>query len=360
VNARRRDERGKLGQQLVGRERQPGRAVPRPLHPVEQPAIVAAGEAVQRERRAQDVAAQALAPVPIVGVDPDARVQRKAVEKGATPGLLERLGVALAPLHLGGLQRGESVGLRVQIFIEADDDLRRPPDDAGEDGRDVLVVWLRYREEARWAVTRGDEHSVGDQGMEVDVEVEGAAEALDGSDAAGPRLGRPQPPRGPPLPGEDGAGEHVEQTRGEGRVTGGEEADPPRQREDPLPHRRRRQHVPDQVVGPVLHASGGAGGAHVRLARERDQPLETAVGTADPGEAASQDAAVEVGAQLALDEGRQTAPMLAALAGAGEERFELVAYNLVQDGLLRLAPRVVGERRAGIAGVAFPDFRSVP
>jgi hypothetical protein len=54
---RRRDEGGELGQEALWRQRQPGRAVPRPLHPVEQSAILPAGEAVQDERRAQDVAA---------------------------------------------------------------------------------------------------------------------------------------------------------------------------------------------------------------------------------------------------------------------------------------------------------------
>jgi hypothetical protein len=81
----------------------------------------------------RDVAAEPLAAIAVVGVDPDPGVEREAVEDIAAPGLLERLGVAQPPLHVGGLQGGESVGLRVQIFIEPDDDLRRPPHDAGED-----------------------------------------------------------------------------------------------------------------------------------------------------------------------------------------------------------------------------------
>jgi hypothetical protein len=76
--------------------------VARPLHPVEQRPVVAAGEAVQRQRRSQDVAAEPLAAIAVVGVDPDPGVEREAVENSAAPGLLEWLGVAQPPLHVGG------------------------------------------------------------------------------------------------------------------------------------------------------------------------------------------------------------------------------------------------------------------
>ncbi len=39
------------------------------------------------------------------------------------------------------------------------------------------------------------EHPIGDERVEVNVEVEGALESLDGGDATGPRIGHPQPPR---------------------------------------------------------------------------------------------------------------------------------------------------------------------
>ena len=102
VNPRRRDERGKLGEEFLGREREPQRSMARPLRPVEQAATLAAGEAVHGERRAQDVTAEPLAAVAIARVDPDARVEREPLEGGAAPPPLERLGMAQAPLHLGG------------------------------------------------------------------------------------------------------------------------------------------------------------------------------------------------------------------------------------------------------------------
>lgn len=116
----------------------------------------------------------------------------------------------------------------------------------------------------------------------------------------------------------------------------------------------RWQDVADQVVGPVLHAPRRAGGADVRLAGEGQQPLESAAGTANAGEAAGEDAAVEVGAQLPLDKDRQTAPVIAARAGAGQERLELVAHDLVQECLLQLAPSVAGKGGTGIARRGVP------
>jgi len=54
------------------------------------------------------------------------------------------------------------------------------------------------------------EDAVRHQGMEVDVQIDGTAEALDRGDAAGPRIGHPEPPGATPLPGEEGPGEEVE------------------------------------------------------------------------------------------------------------------------------------------------------
>jgi hypothetical protein len=187
----------------------------RPLHPVEQAAILAAGEAVHGER-AQDVTAEPLAAVASARVVPDARVERAAFEEGAAPPPLERLGIAQAPLHLGGLRRGEGV-LRGQVLVVTGQDLRRPANHAREDRLHLLVPRLGDGEVPRRTVASSDEDAIGDDGVEVDVQVERPAEALDGGDATCPRIDRTQPPRGPPLPGEDGPGEHVEQARDSGR-----------------------------------------------------------------------------------------------------------------------------------------------
>jgi len=92
----------------------------------------------------------------------------------------------------------------------------------------------------------------------------------------------------------------------------------------------------------------------VGLAGEGHQSFETAVGTADSGEAAGEDAAVEVGAQLALHEGGQPTAMGAPLPGGGEERLEPLPDDLVEQRLLGLAAAVPAEGRAGRAGTALP------
>ena len=59
------------------------------------------------------------------------------------------------------------------------------------------------------------------EGVEVHVQVDGAAEALDRGDAAGSRIGHPEPPGPAPLPGEEGPHEDVEQPGGNARITSG-------------------------------------------------------------------------------------------------------------------------------------------
>jgi len=92
----------------------------------------------------------------------------------------------------------------------------------------------------------------------------------------------------------------------------------------------------------------------VGLAGEGDEPLETAVGTAHSGEAAGQDAAVEVAPEFALDEGGEPSAAGAPVPGGGEEGLEPVADDLVEECLLGLAPAVRTDRGAGRAGMALP------
>ena len=62
------------------------------------------------------------------------------------------------------------------------------------------------------------------------------------------------------------------------------------------------QHVVGEVCGDLAHPPGVAGGADAAaLAGERDQPLVAATLTTGPGEAMSQNAALEVAPEVALD-----------------------------------------------------------
>ena len=76
----------------------------------------------------------------------------------------------------------------------------------------------------------------------------------------------------------------------------------------------------------------------------------TAVVTVQPQEAVRQDTAAQEGAELLLDE---TGDRLIAARSARQEAFQLLAYDLVEEGLLRLMALVLGhaapsrDRRGG-------------
>ncbi len=60
--------------------------------------------------------------------------------------------------------------------------------------------------------------------------------------------------------------------------------------------------LPAEVVGSVVHAAGGTRGTNRGLGGEGDEPLEAALRAADSFETAGQYPAVEICAQVALDE----------------------------------------------------------
>jgi len=100
------------------------------------------------------------------------------------------------------------------------------------------------------------------------------------------------------------------------------------------------QDLVDQTCGRVASATCPARGAQASLAGEGDQTLESARGTTQAGEAAGQDAAVQVSAKLVLDEVRVADARIVAATCLIQKRFEMAAYDGVQDGLVGLAPSV--------------------
>jgi len=88
-----------------------------------------------------------------------------------------------------------------------------------------------------------------------------------------------------------------------------EEPRPLGKRHDPLAYRHLREHVFDQVGGGPGHPSCGARRAQAAtLAGEGDQEVVAAGAAAGAGEAAGQDPALEVTAQLALDGAEKLVP----------------------------------------------------
>ena len=175
----------------------------------------------------------------------------------------------------------------------------------------------------------------------MDVQIERRAEALDESDGTallGP--GIPLLSRAPAKLGEQGSDEDAEDLAGELRVVGTAVSEWIGQRQHPLANRHLWQDSIDQVRGGIRHAAPAARGTEATaLAREGHQAVVAALVAVQSQEAVGQDAAAKEGAKLLRDEaGRGLIPV----ARPREEAFQLLADDVVKEGLLRLMPRVLG------------------
>ena len=180
----------------------------------------------------------------------------------------------------------------------------------------------------------------------VDVEVEGGAEALDGGDGAGVRIGEAGGASGGAQPDEDGAEEDGEDSREQRAILSEREAESPGHGQGPLPIAGRGQDGGDEVRAEVDHAAAATRRTHrAALARERDQAIEPAAGAADADETVSELAAGEVAPELGLDVARQTEAMRAALARFFEHRFEVGGDDLMEDRGLGGAAAIGGRPR---------------
>jgi len=183
-----------------------------------------------------------------------------------------------------------------------------------------------------------------DERVEVDVQVRRRAEALDRGDGATAAVGDAAPPRASPLEGQHRTNEHREHAPAERLVVGERVAQPARRGEHPLPDREAAEHVIDQVCREARHAAPGTRRTETApLARERDQQIGATLVAAEAGEAPRELPAGEKLPQLALDEARQTVTV-AARAGLGEERLEVLVDEAVQRAVLGHARAVAGRR----------------
>jgi hypothetical protein len=134
-------------------------------------------------------------------------------------------------------------------------------------------------------------------------------------------------------------------------------AQPFRQREHPLPHRQGGEDVIDQMGGGFDHAPGGARGADATtLAGVGDDEIVTAVGAAGTGKAVGEDAAVEVAAEFAFAQRRDSAARSVVLQRqpGGEVRL----HEPVEQRSLRAPALIDGRLLAGLCGLgghAHPD-----
>ena len=118
---------------------------------------------------------------------------------------------------------------------------------------------------------------------------------------------------------------------------------PQRHGQHPLPHRYVWPHVVDEMGGALGHAAPATGGTEpASLARKGHEPLLTAAGAPKPGEPTREPATAKKGAELRVNESRQSLPVAQA-GGLGTERFVVVAHDLIQH------------RRGGVARAYAPE-----
>jgi hypothetical protein len=217
----------------------------------------------------------------------------------------------------------------------------------GDLARDLLDLLIRGRRqggEGQSFIGTRDEQPVGQQAVKMRVKIERSAEALDEGHGAGPPVSDSQRAAAPPHPGQEGlqiGSYHAGEEKG---VEGQGETKTPRKGQHVLAVGRLGQDAVDQVGGGVGRMPGPATRTEAALAGEGNEALETARGTAQPGEPAREKAAAEVAVELVLDEGRVAFPGRAAESCFVKQRIEVIEYQAVEDGGVRLAWTVEGSR----------------
>lgn len=172
--------------------------------------------------------------------------------------------------------------------------------------------------------------------VKVRCEIESRAETLDGRDGsrASTALDAKVIARPTPLVGKQRSHEAPQNLARKMRVPGHSIAERKRKRENPLAHGDFGKNAVDQVGGRIRHAPPCARWTKpTSLARKRKQAVVAATIAMQPQETMCEHTALEVRAELALDErGDRSAP----LPRIREEGFQLFADNFVEECLLGL------------------------
>ena len=148
--------------------------------------------------------------------------------------------------------------------------------------------------------------------------------------------------RGARVEGEQHAGIHAQHRAAQGVIPRQSVAQAIRQRQDPLAYRHPRQHLVDEIGGPLRHAPPPTARTEATpLAGEGQEALERAVGAPQPREAVGEHAAREELAELLLDEPGQAAAV-AAVRDFSEEGLQVLPNDGVEHGV----PGVAGWIRA--------------
>jgi hypothetical protein len=151
-----------------------------------------------------------------------------------------------------------------------------------------------------------DKHTIGDEDVEVDVEIQRAAEALDSGDRPALDPWQSACLRDPAEVAEDGSEHNGEDVLAEVIVPGEPEPERDGQGEHPLTNRDAGQDAlapPQRVLG---HPSATAPGAEAPpLTGEADDSVESTAGAGGAGEASREVSAADQLPQFSEDEARQ-------------------------------------------------------
>ncbi len=332
VSTRPRDEGGELFDELEGLEEDGAGAVFEwSPEDVLDAAVFRLEEPVLGDGAAGHISADPFKASAIPGRDADICVEGEASDLGAAPsccrmdrGESRDLACALdggssvlsqgnPALNGGGVASGEE---RLCVLFAAFEDLvvseSTSPMEQSENaaserfGQIGDVVIARRREcmkDGRLIGGGAREDPIEDERVEVDVEIESAAEALHDVDGTGPSVAESLFLASAAQESQDRAEKEGAHGGAELWVVGQKKPDPKGKREDPLADGHARQDPVDEVGGGIGHASAAARRAETAsFARERDESVFAAVLATDPDEALCQDAAIEEGAKLFLHE----------------------------------------------------------
>jgi hypothetical protein len=226
-----------------------------------------------------------------------------------------------------------------------------PLNDALEADPVLEVKERRFVEDgpSRVPILGPGEDAVEDDEVEVGMQVQRGAEAVQEADGSELRIGgrigtgaTEGGPGGPEEDAEDGAC-NIRVVMQEGTQALGEG-------QHPLANGEVGQDGIGEVGGEIGHAPGVAGGADpAALAGEGDEALVATVLAAGAGEAVGEDAATEVGEEVLLDPPGHAVAQRVGLGGPGEEGLEVVLDDGVERGGGGPA-RSVGGRRRGRRG----------
>jgi hypothetical protein len=345
-----------------------GSIAPARLQPKSEASVGPLFEAIDPERRPRHVVAQPLEPAPIAGGHGDLGVEAHAVLRGSAArsvgivvAVLRLDAIAQAPPTLAGVATGRDAGEqrcagkrreqglvageRVGVALGARREQSRDPRRARQHPGDLVMARRWQGKEVRRPLPGPGVDAVESERVEVEVEVQGGAEALDeGDGAALAARSAPVLPRAPAELGEECADEGAQHGAREPRVVGAAIAKRIGKREHPLADRHSGEDAVHEARRGVGHAPPTAGGTEAAaLARERNEPVEPAVVAVHAQEAEGQHTAAEVVPELLLDEaGHGLVPP----ARLGQKGLELPPDDAVEDALLGAVARVRRLRRA--------------